>query len=1377
MRKHLSILILLVLFGAMLVSASGGEKAKDAFDRGVALEKKLAFAEAVAAFDRAIGLDPSSSEAFRHRAFCKVKLGDEKGAFDDYFQATKLDPKNARAWSGLAACRIRAKSYDAAEVYVSKALDLNPDLAGAYINLGIIRASRGDLPGAAAAYDRAIALEPNANAYFDRGLLREQQKDLQSAIDDFTETIKIDPKYFKAYYNRAKDLMILGELERAERDLKTALKLEPKDTFALAKMEALKKLGQAGARPSPPAGNEPATGTRTGTRPSTSPTGDRSAGQTSPAGSSAVVPEPVDLNAPTIPFKPDEPCAAASTNVPGAPWKAAPAPEKAKLPAGVEPAEIPALPAISSISRARYAGAVTAAKEGLRILYGPLSDAEEKKFEALWAPLYDFPSQQIIDYLNKLNPLLVRFLAGRDALARAATQYEGLMFEMSLAVGYQEKEAFDEVLAYAGRQRDVILSLQAALARLGAEIAALGNPPNPLQAKCDARRKHQKAVDALGGEPAGPATAGVWEGTYQAPFDPAAKEGAKKYYGRIEKEYGLAPGAIGGPMAETEYGPQPVIALVMIRPELKSHDAFGLNCLRGICLDWSNFGPGLLTQSLVPSGQTLSLPIYEPNNPARLHPLAATGAVPEAWTMAGAERMNRALGALRKAAKDDPYNLGLKLSGEWSTDLALVQKRIDEIVTFNSRRAAFLAAAEKYAGNPSRSANNIERFSVFRALIEKAKASGVGAASGAAKPAPQVNEAQDVQTALKEEIGYHESLVQLLRKSLEREYADLAKETDLERKKAFAFRVLQLQSDIQAEQDLIASYQTGRLVRTRSAFDAYAHEKVLADARREAAESDATWRISQRIDRQIDLLPYDQRAAKKDQVHRILSPKVVASGDLAKARSVAQALNKQVEGYWAGQAAKSEEAAIDAEESEFYAKMTVMAAGMLLCGASAPAFAGTFGESAAITLWAPAITGACYGGVTGYIEGGPGEAVKQSLAWSSTLGYVTSEFFDGAYKGYTAPDGSIKKALTSGAGQAGTAYITGKAFEYGASLIGRGAGAIFGRQRPSVQRQFDNARFKQDLEDARSLIKVYQEKEFRLAQARANNPSSSATQKLEKEARELAASLNSSFHAKWLLKYQGTPGARRAFNGRVDAFYEEMMPQLQAELRAQHYDLQGIEFTPVRNASSCGSVSMDLDLALKESPGLVIRKNGKPVTLEEFMADAQKALDMAYHQVARTSARRSALNLTTSVHSESFSDPRLLERGIDFSRIDPADIAQIGKVIRNKALNIEADPALSAVAKVQAKCRESSKEIENMLLPYLEARIRTAKTPAEAADLKQAREHWRGIQERMKGIGAEQGDAHRIWELEREIGLLTGGSSVQGTIDELSGIFAKLSKK
>ncbi|MHB8054196.1 MAG: tetratricopeptide repeat protein [Candidatus Aminicenantales bacterium] len=1378
MRKLLPEGFILAVAVAALVSLAGAQSAKDFFDKGTALETGGKYAEAVAAFDRAVIFDPSFAEAFRHRGLCKSRLGDDTGALADYSRAVKLDPRNARAWNGMSAIKIRAKEYDLAFVYAVRAIDVDPKLSNAYINRGVVKEHQADFGGARADYDKAIGLDDNSAAgYFNRGLLRKKQNDFGGAIDDFTKVISIDKTYVKAYANRGDILGKIGEFGGAEADLRTALNLDPKNKDILTRMGEIQKQLEGQTRPSikpqaaaakKPLGKE---GLRTASTPP--------APATKPPSLPAVAPPPpADFNLPTIPFKPDQPCATAQLKVAGAPWQKAPATEKTRLPAGIEPADIPALPAVMEISRARYAGAVAAAKEGLRILYGPLSEAEAEKFEMMWAPLFDFPSPDIIDYLNTLNPLLVRYLAGREALARAGILFNSLIYEMGVVVGYGEESAFRDSLDMAGRQTEFILSLQTALTRLGGEIAALGNPPNPLQAKCEARRKHEKAIEAANVEAAAPGE--IWEGTYLARFDPAVKAGTIKYYSKLEDEFGLRPGTIGVPMADLEFGRQPVVIMVMLRPELKSHDVFGLNGLRGICLDYSDYGPGLTAQSLVPENQTLKLEIYEPGNPAVLRKSSDGSSIPEAWTMAGATRLGNAIGAMRKAASADPANLGLRFNGEWSTDVALVQKQIENVLTFNKRRAAVLAAGQKYGEKPNPSAVTGERFSAFRSLLDESERIFAGAeAAETPSPSPRQEASEKAAAeAVREEIAYRKSMIELLKRNLEMEYKDLASEKDAKRKEAYAFRVLQIKSDIQAEQDLIASYETGKVVHTRSAFESYAHEKLLEDARREAVESDATWRISQRIDRQINLLPWDQRAAKKEQVHRLLDAKTVASGNLEKARKVASALNKEVEGYWAGQAARNEEAAVDAEQSEFYAKLAVMAAGMVFVGMSGPAFVETFGPAAGATIWAPTISGACYGGVTGYVEGGPGEALKQSLAWSSTLGFMTTEFYDGAKNAYNAPGGNLKKAFAGGVTQAGTAYLTGKAFEYGANLLGRGAQALFGKGgTPTTLRQFEDARFNQDLKDAKSLVGFYQEKEFQLLKARANNPPGSAViQKAETEVQQLAASVNSSYHAKLYLKNEGAPGARRAFNRRIDAFYDEMMPGFLANLENKGYKMKRSDFTPMRNASSEGSVSMDLDLALNENSRTVILKDGEPVKLDQFMPEAQQALDQAYHAVTRTSAKRSSINLTTSIHSESFSDTRLLKHGVDFSQIKPEDIAQIGKVIQNKTINIEADPALSPVAKVQAGCRESNKEIGNMLLPYLEFKIKSAKTPAEVAEFRQAREHWSNIREKFVGLSQASSDGHKIWQLEQEISLLTGGKSARQTINELSGVFVNLSK-
>jgi hypothetical protein len=235
-----------------------------------------------------------------------------------------------------------------------------------------------------------------------------------------------------------------------------------------------------------------------------------------------------------------------------------------------------------------------------------------------------------------------------------------------------------------------------------------------------------------------------------------------------------------------------------------------------------------------------------------------------------------------------------------------------------------------------------------------------------------------------------------------------------------------------------------------------------------------------------------------------------------------------------------------------------------------------------------------------------------------------------------------------------------------------------------------------------------------------------------------------------------------------------MMPDMLASLKNQKYDMAGIAFKPLRNASSAGSSSMDLDLALQERPGMVITRDGQPVPLQEFMKDAQEALNRAYHKVTGFSATRSDLNLTTSLHPESFTDVRLLKRNVDFSTIAAEDIANIGKVVQVKMAKIEGDPTLSAIGKAQASCRESAKEIENMLLPNLRQKLSKAPNAAEAAKFQASVDHWEGIRQTFKQIGTKETDPYEILKLERTLREQTGGLGIHETIGELTRKFKNI---
>src|SRR5580704_15845876 len=89
----------------------------------------------------------------------------------------------------------------------------------------------GDL--AIAACSRAIASgefrgEELAKIYANRGTEYKNKGDLDRAIADYSEAIRLDPEHVKAYNNRGITWAAKGELDRAIADYSEAIRLDPK---------------------------------------------------------------------------------------------------------------------------------------------------------------------------------------------------------------------------------------------------------------------------------------------------------------------------------------------------------------------------------------------------------------------------------------------------------------------------------------------------------------------------------------------------------------------------------------------------------------------------------------------------------------------------------------------------------------------------------------------------------------------------------------------------------------------------------------------------------------------------------------------------------------------------------------------------------------------------------------------------------------------------------------------------------------------------------------------------------------------------------------------------------------------------------------------
>ena len=82
--------------------------------------------EAIAGFDKVIGLDPNSLPAYGNRGLAKVKLGDHRAAIADFDKVIDLDPNDAKAYANRGLAKAKLGDHRAAIADFSKVIDLDP---------------------------------------------------------------------------------------------------------------------------------------------------------------------------------------------------------------------------------------------------------------------------------------------------------------------------------------------------------------------------------------------------------------------------------------------------------------------------------------------------------------------------------------------------------------------------------------------------------------------------------------------------------------------------------------------------------------------------------------------------------------------------------------------------------------------------------------------------------------------------------------------------------------------------------------------------------------------------------------------------------------------------------------------------------------------------------------------------------------------------------------------------------------------------------------------------------------------------------------------------------------------------------------------------
>ncbi|MHB0999230.1 MAG: PKD domain-containing protein [Armatimonadota bacterium] len=1038
---------------------------------------------------------------------------------------------------------------------------------------------------------------------------------------------------------------------------------------------------------------------------------------------------------------------------------------------------------INKLTQSQYNGAVSAAMAAMRDLMGELSPDEEAKFNAKWAPLFGFPTEASVTYFNKLNPLLSEFLSLRAAVATASVEFDGAWEEAVLAASYDSEEGAREALGIAEIQKDHLTSLQARMIQIVKAIQVLGNPPDPIQAQQQARKRHQAAIQITRTvAPVITVTPAKVSGKINTPYTFTAKvaniagkftlkwnfgDGISaagstapvKHTYKKDGKYTVSAVAYDQKNARITEGTAQVIidtksgtgvaktGVWVLAQRIQPHKLDKVNYPPGYHRDvseikwdinesyWDGQGYhrgdlntlnryswGIPASALKP-GDTLNMMVTLKNSRLPEKHSRPGGEIVMHIKHLISENKGPGVSVIMNMLKLDQVRKDEHTETRAyviPSPASLTEQLIVTITAFHEYE--YMETKYIYKFNPDGGDD------VKPANVDPAVASAQKAADEAEKKARQ------------ETIEFHKSNIMIIEKNLSKDREELAKETDPVRRASLEFRILQGTSDAQAEKDLITSLETGQFVHTRTAFDDYAHAQFIQNIRENQKEIEDFNRASAALYRLAGMLPGTESRDAQDFIDKQLTLEVKTKMDRETVNKIASALGSKVQGHYQAEAAKS-------EENAAWANFGLEAAENIKEGAdTAMMICSVFGGRPVDLV---------YQAATGYIEGGPVEAAYKTISFFGTTAHTAVE----AFKGYR--EGGLSGAVSSGA----KAFLTAKVFEYG---ISKALGGVKpAAKKPTVKEQFELAKFKQARSDGESLVKDFQRAQGQLEAAARAGKSAKELTKLQEQLRDKAASINSSPHAKNFLKYKGDFHAQRTYNAHMKAVHANVEAKFHDRMAKQGWNKQ--ELQEFRNTSSAGSVGMDYDIGLNEKAMSALARDGKRATVHQWQKDAQKAWDQSYRDVTKRSAGMSWENVTTSTHAESYKDLAWL--GSDKTKVMSTWAQQSADVTRYKAWHMMNDPSLSRMEALQEVSRGTAKDINTKLQPLLNNS--KPANPASAESLKQAKAHWQKIQTTLDAFGNNTIDPITA---ERRIRELTGGKGIPEVVNDMGTVMEGLIK-
>ena len=153
--------------------------------------------------------------------------GDLKSAESVFLKVTEIDPAYADGWINVGRVRVQEGNTLGAQEVLKKALDLDPGLAKTHYFYALTLKTQGKYDEALEHLRQALSKYPRDRVVRNQaGRILFLKREYQQAVNEFHETLRVDPEDLQAHYNLMLCYQGLDNSEMADRERKLYLRFK-----------------------------------------------------------------------------------------------------------------------------------------------------------------------------------------------------------------------------------------------------------------------------------------------------------------------------------------------------------------------------------------------------------------------------------------------------------------------------------------------------------------------------------------------------------------------------------------------------------------------------------------------------------------------------------------------------------------------------------------------------------------------------------------------------------------------------------------------------------------------------------------------------------------------------------------------------------------------------------------------------------------------------------------------------------------------------------------------------------------------------------------------------------------------------------------------